>query len=121
MNVRRMLLAMIVGLMGTLGTAGVSAADDLPRTFIECVGQGGIVRGVGEDVTCRLTRSYDFRVYGTMTTECGEEIDVEIWGETQKGVVTYAFAPGRTVELPEVGLEGMRLPENAPPCLEDEG
>jgi hypothetical protein len=109
----------MLGVLGALGLTDASAADDLPRTFIGCVAEGGDVRAHGDELTCRLTRSYDFRVYGTTTTECGETIEVEIWGETRKGVVTYAFAPGRTVELSELGLEGMALPEDPPPCLDD--
>jgi hypothetical protein len=98
---------------------GASGADDLPRAFSECVIDGGDVRSEAGDVTCRLVRAYDFRVYGSGTTECGEQIALEVWGETRRGVVTYLFDPGRTVELPEVGKEGMVLPEAPLKCLGD--
>jgi hypothetical protein len=98
---------------------GASGSDDLPRTFAECVMNGGDVRSEGSEVTCRLVRAYDFRIYGWGTTECGEQIALEVWGETRRGVVTYPFEPGRTVELPEIGEEGMVLPEEPLACLED--
>ena len=102
-----------------LGTAGVSAADDLPRTFLGCVAQGGEVRNVDGDVTCRLIQASDFRIYGTATNECGEEVEMEIWGESRTGVVTYFLAPGRTVDLPEVGMHDAWPPDTTIPCPAD--
>lgn len=118
MHWKRRLLAIMLGIVVTLGTAGVTATDDLPRTFGECVLQGGDVRRIDGELTCRLIRSYDFRVYGTGTNECGDLVDIEIWGETRTGVVTYFLALGRTVELPEIGGESMALPEDPSACLE---
>lgn len=106
MRLRRLILAVVMGAVAALGMSSVSAADDLPRTFAGCVANGGDVRPVDDEVTCRLVRAYDFRVYGTTTTECGEEIALEIWGETRTGVVTFFLAPGKTTELPEIGMEG---------------
>lgn len=105
--------------LAVAGASRASAADDLPVTFSECVVSGGDVRTEGDEVTCRLVRSYDFRVYGTGQTECGEEIQLEVWGETRAGVVTYVLAPGKTVQLPEVGEEAMELPDGPLPCLDD--
>lgn len=99
----------------------VAAADDLPATFGECVARGGTVRQVDGDITCRFIENYDFRVYGSGTTECGERIDLEIWGETRAGVMTYFLQPTEAVELPEVGTEGMALPEGPIPCLDENG
>lgn len=117
--VRKTILAIIIVIAAALGAPGASATEDLPRTFGGCVAAGGNVRQVDGDMTCRLVRSYDFRVYGSGETECGEEIMLEVWGETRTGVVTYLLSPQETVDLPVLGEDDMVLPATPIPCLDD--
>jgi len=105
--------------MEVTGVGGVSAAEDLPRTFEGCVVQDGDIRRVDGELTCRLVRSSDFRIYGTATDECGEEVDIEIWGVDRSGVVTYFLAPDRTVRLPAVGMDDAWPPAGSISCRND--
>lgn len=103
-----------------LVTPASAAADDLPTTFSGCVLFGGHVRAVDGTLTCRLVLSWDFRVYYTGTTECGEEVELEAWGETHGGVMTTLFAPHLTAELPEDERELVDVPIGTPiHCLDD--
>jgi hypothetical protein len=116
---KRGALIALLGVVLVFGGNAASAADDLPRTFSGCMLSGGVLRQDGGELTCRLIEAYDFRVYGSAETECGEWVDIEIWGETRSGVVTYFFSPGKTVDLPEIGAEGMVLPDEPIPCRHD--
>lgn len=49
--------------------------EGLPDTFSECVAAQGDIRRIGDDLTCRLVRASEFRVYGTGKTTCGDEGD----------------------------------------------
>lgn len=112
----------VIGMvLGDWRTNPVSAADnDLPNSFSTCVLHGGDVRLVHNTLTCRLVQMSDFRVYGSGTTECGEEIMLEIWGETRTGMVTYFLQPTRAVHLPVVGEEGMAFANEPLPCLDED-
>lgn len=96
-----------------------SSAGDLPRTFSSCVLAGGQVRNDGSGIRCRLVETYDFRVYYTATTACDEEVQLEHWGETRGGVITYLFEPHRTTVLPEDTRELDDVGIGTPiPCLD---
>jgi hypothetical protein len=121
MRRRRSILAAVMAVGLAIGVSGVSAADDLPRTFEGCVAKGGDIRRIDGELTCRLIHASDFRVYGTVPDECGEQVDIEIWGEDRTGVVTYFLAPERTIELPEVGMHDAwaSVSATAIPCRAD--
>lgn len=111
-------IVVMLGMYAGIGGPASAANDDLPTTFGECLLQAGDIRLVEDHLTCRLIRAYDFRIYGSGTSECGEEIMLEIWGETREGVVTFFFKPDQTIELPVLGEDDMVLPDEALPCRE---
>lgn len=115
MRVMTAVLILILTLAASTGETS-AANDDFPTTFAGCVISGGQVRVVSGEMRCRLVHSYDFRVYGTAQSECGEELPVEIWGETRQGVLTFPLAPGRTVMLPEVGMPDGAIFATPLPC-----
>jgi hypothetical protein len=120
MRARQTVLAAIMATGTALGLIGASASSELPQSFAECVVQGGNIRQVDGELTCRLIQASDFRIYGTATDDCGEEVPVEIWGEARTGAVTYLMDPARTVELPEIGGMDEAWPTDVDlPCSDD--
>lgn len=102
-----------VVLLATLFASG----HDLPQSFVECVVRGGSVTMEGSDITCRYVETTTLRTYLTGTTECGETLTFDAWGETKRGVLTYMFDPALTEVLPEVRDDG--IPVMPMPCLRD--
>lgn len=97
----------------------LSASDEPAQSFAECVARGGEVRLIENDIRCRHITSYTMRTYLSGNTECGEDVQFEIWEEISYGTVTYAFTPHRVVELPEVGELWPEASSTPIPCLDD--
>jgi hypothetical protein len=117
---RRLISALALVLLFIPSGPAAAGDDDLPASFAGCVLEGGELRRVGDRLTCRLMVAWDFRVYYLGTTECGEEVELESWGETRGGVMTTLFAPHLTVELPEDERALTDIGVGTPiPCLDD--
>ena len=108
-----LVLMMIVSLLAS------AAGEEAARSFPECVIRGGEIRRDGEDIACRHITSYSMRTYLSGKTTCGEDVQYEIWDDIRFGTVTYAFAPHRTVQLPEVGETWRESSATPIPCLDN--
>lgn len=113
------MLVTLMAAMVSIHLPTVAADEDVPRSFAACVLQGGRVRQIHDDLSCRLVTAYTMRTYLSGTTTCGEEVQYEIWGEVRYGAVTFLFDPARVVELPEIRDDNVEGATQPIPCLDD--
>ena len=116
-----LIAAMMIMMPIACGEPVANAEDAEPaRSFAACVARGGNVRRSGDEFLCRHITSYTMRTYLSGTTTCGEEVQYEIWDEIRSGTVTFAFAPQRVVQLPEVGETWRETSATPIPCVDPE-
>lgn len=94
-----LLAIVVVFTLGVPPIFTVEAHHGQPHAFRECIKAGGDLSFSEGWLTCRLTVTETERIYGLVTIDSGEMVQVEFETETQTTIVTYLFLPHRTTEI----------------------